>query len=35
MEAFGQDCIAKAVTKDNMQKTMDTMVEGILSKLGD
>ncbi|MBU3877700.1 extracellular solute-binding protein [Faecalicatena sp. AGMB00832] len=35
MEAFGQDCIAKAVTKDNMQATMDTMVEGILSKLGD
>ena len=35
MEAFGQDCIAKAVTKDNMQKTMDTMVEGILSKLGE
>lgn len=35
MEAFGQDCIAKNVTKENMQATMDTMVEGILSKLGD
>lgn len=35
MEAFGQDCIAKSVTKDNMQATMDTMVEGILSKLGE
>lgn len=35
LEAFGQDCIAKAVTKDNMQETMDTMVQGILSKLGD
>lgn len=35
LEAFGQDCIAKTVTKDKMQETMDTMVEGILSKLGD
>lgn len=35
MEAFGQDCIAKSVTKENMQKTMDTMVQGILSKLGE
>lgn len=35
MEAFGQDCIAKAVTKDNMQEKLDLMVEGILSKLGD
>jgi len=35
MEAFGQDCIAKAVTKDKMQETLDTMVKGILSKLGD
>ncbi|MDO5423114.1 MAG: extracellular solute-binding protein [Eubacteriales bacterium] len=35
MEAFGQDCIAKAVTKDNMQEKLDTMVQGILSKLGE
>lgn len=35
MEAFGQDCIAKTVTKDTMQATMDTMVQSILSKLGE
>lgn len=35
MEAFGQDCIAKAVTKDNMQEKLDTMVQGILAKLGE
>lgn len=35
MEAFGQDCIAKAVTKENMQEKLDTMVQGILAKLGD
>lgn len=35
LEAFGQDCIAKAITKDSMQKALDTMVEGILSKLGE
>ncbi len=35
MEAFGQDCIAKAVTKDNMQEKLDTMVTGILSRIGE
>lgn len=35
MEAFGQDCIAKEITKDNMQEALDTMVTGILSKLGE
>lgn len=35
MEAFGQDCIAKEVTKENMKQKLDTMVEGILSKLGE
>lgn len=35
MEAFGQDCIAKAVTKENMQEKLDTMVQGILAKLGE
>lgn len=35
MEAFGQDCIAKAVTKENMQEKLDLMVQGILSKLGE
>lgn len=35
MEAFGQDCIAKAVTKDTMQSAMDKMVEKALSKLGE
>lgn len=35
MEAFSQDCIAKAITKDNMQDKLDTMVDGILSKLGE
>lgn len=35
MEAFGQDCIAKEITKDNMQEALDTMVTGILSRLGE
>lgn len=35
MEAFGQDCIAKAVTKDNMQQKLDDMVSNILTKLGE
>lgn len=35
LEAFGQDCIAHEVTKDNMKEKLDTMVEGILSKLGE
>ena len=35
MEAFGQDCIAGAVTADNMQEKLDTMVTGILSRIGE
>lgn len=35
MEAFGQDCIAGAVTSDNMQEKLDTMVTGILSRIGE
>lgn len=35
MEAFGQDCIAKAVTKENMQQKLDAMVESILTTIGD
>lgn len=35
MEAFGQDCIAGAVTADNMQEKLDTMVVGILSRIGE
>lgn len=34
MEAFGQDCIAKEVTKDNMQEKLDDMVESILTTIG-
>ena len=34
MEAFGQDCIAGAVSTDNMQEKLDTMVTGILSRIG-
>lgn len=34
MEAFGQDCIAGAVTADNMQEKLDTLVTGILSRIG-
>lgn len=34
MEAFGQDCIAKAVTKENMQQKLDDMVESILTTIG-
>lgn len=35
MEAFGQDCIAKAVTKENMQQKLDDMVKNILTTLGE
>lgn len=35
MEAFGQDCIAGVVTNDNMQEKLDTLVSGILSKIGE
>lgn len=35
MEAFGQDCIAGAVTTDNMQEKLDTLVTGILSRIGE
>ncbi|RDU22390.1 extracellular solute-binding protein [Anaerosacchariphilus polymeriproducens] len=35
MEAFGQDCIAKAVTKENMKEKLDSMVKSVLSKLGE
>ena len=35
MEAFGQDCIAGAVNADNMQEKLDTMVTGILSRIGE
>lgn len=35
LEAFGQGCIAHEVTKDNMEEKLDTMVDGILSRLGD
>lgn len=35
MEAFGQDCIAKVVTKDNMQKKLDEMVKNILTRIGE
>lgn len=35
MEAFGQDCIAKVVTKDNMQQKLDEMVKNILTKIGE
>lgn len=34
MEAFGQDCIANAVTKDTMQQAMDTLVTNVLTKIG-
>lgn len=35
MEAFGQDCIAGAVSADNMQEKLDTLVTGILSRIGE
>ena len=35
MEAFGQECIAKTVTKDNMQEKLDAVVKNILSSIGD
>lgn len=35
MEAFGQDCIAGAVNADNMQEKLDTLVTGILSRIGE
>lgn len=35
MEAFGQDCIAKVVTKDNMQEKLDEMVKNILTRIGE
>lgn len=35
MEAFGQDCIAKEVTKANMQKKLDDMVKSITTKIGE
>lgn len=31
MEAFGQDCIAGQITKDNMQEKLDALVESILA----
>jgi len=33
MEAFGQDCIAGAVTTDNMQEKLDTLVDSILATI--
>lgn len=33
MEAFGQDCIAGAVTEDNMQEKLDVLVNSILATI--
>lgn len=33
MEAFGQDCIAGAVTEENMQEKLDTLVSSILATI--
>lgn len=33
MEAFGQDCIAGAVTEDNMQEKLDVLVDSILATI--
>lgn len=35
MEAFGQDCIAGNITHENMQQSLDILVESILAKLGE
>lgn len=34
MEAFGQDCIAGAVSEENMQDVLDVLVQSILATIG-